>query len=110
MENLVWKEMRIFLSDLRQSESEVRLFGVGVPLRAGKGKGSGTVGFGNGGLRSEIGGVGVGGPGVGGSVGTLGEQLCIPEVGERTSILFSMSLKSVPTSIDNTFDTAQNKS
>ena len=35
-------------------------------------------------------------------MGTFGGQLCVPEVGERTSILTAMSLKSVPTSIDNT--------
>ena len=49
------------LCDLVQSESEVRVFGGDVSLRAGKGKGTGTVGVGSGGLRSEIGGLGVGG-------------------------------------------------
>ena len=100
------------LCDLRQSESEVRAFGDDVSLRTGKGKGSGTVGFGDGGLRSDIGefgiggsrvggtlgtevdgsrGLGVGGSGVGGSVGTFGGQFCVPEAGERTFILIAMS-------------------
>ena len=35
-------------------------------------------------------------------MGTFGGQLCVPEVGDRTSILTAMSLKHVPTSIDNT--------
>ena len=76
-------------------------------MRIGKGKGLGTVGVRDGGLRSEIrelgiggsevggtlgtevdgsGGRGVGGYGVGGDVGTFGGQLCVPEVGGRTSI------------------------
>ena len=48
------------LYDLVQSESEVRVFGGAVPLSAGKGKGTGTVGVRSGG-RSEIEGLGVGG-------------------------------------------------
>ena len=98
------------------------MFDEGVPLRVGQGKGSGSVGFGDGGLRSEIGefgvggsrvggtlgtevdgsgGLGVGGSGVGGNVGTFGGQLCVPEIGDRTSILTAMTLQSVPTLIDN---------
>ena len=55
------------LCDLRQSE--VRVFGDNVPMWIGKGKGSGTIGFGNGGFRSEIGELGVGGSRVGGTSG-----------------------------------------
>ena len=46
---------------LVQSESEVRVFGGDFMLSTGKGKGTGTVGVRSGGLRSEIGGLGVGG-------------------------------------------------
>ena len=58
------------MCDLRQSESEVREFEDGFSLRIGKGKGSGTVGVRDGGLRSEIGELGIGGSEVGGTLGT----------------------------------------
>ena len=85
--------------------------------------GEGKVGVRDGGLRSEMGELGIGGSevggtlgtevdrsgrlgvggcGVGGNMGTFGGQLFVQEVGERTSILTAMSLNSFPTLIDNT--------
>ena len=46
------------------------MFGDGVLLRIGKGKGSETVGVGDGGLRSDIGEFGVGGSRVGETLST----------------------------------------
>ena len=93
------------LCDLRQSASEVRVFGECVPRGFGKGRGSGSVGAGVGGSEiggsgSDIGGLGVGGSGVAGTLGTegvgiggegefggtFGGQLCVPEVGDKMSI------------------------
>ena len=98
------------LCDFVPSESEVRLFGDCVSRVSGKGKGSGQIGgLGVGGISgmevnaartlrdlgigggsgTEVdgsGGLGVGGYGVGGDMGTFGGQFCVPEVGERTFI------------------------